>query len=94
MGKGRKFKAEFKSRVAIEAIKGRKTAAELSSEFEVHTSQVSNWKKQAMQGIKSIFSNGYEKASESHEKQIDVLYKKIGKLEVENDFLKKTVYQG
>ncbi len=55
MGKGRKFKAEFKSRVAIEAIKGRKTAAELSSEFEVHTSQVSNWKKQAMQGIKGCF---------------------------------------
>tara|TARA_B100001971_G_scaffold108628_1_gene99792 strand:- start:1040 stop:1324 length:285 start_codon:yes stop_codon:yes gene_type:complete len=93
MGKGRTFKSEFKSRVAIEAIKGRKTAAELSSEFEVHISQITSWKKQALQGLKNIFSNVYEKTNVSLEKQNDELYKKIGKLEVENDFLKKTVYQ-
>ena len=93
MGKGRKFKSEFKARVAIEAIKGRKTASELSSEFEVHISQISSWKKQALSGLKNIFSNVYTKRDEVAEKREDDLYRQIGKLKVENDFLKKTVYR-
>ena len=94
MGKGRKFNADFKARVAMEAIKGRKTAAELSSEFEVHSSQISNWKKQAIEGLKNIFSNVYEKSNETLEKKVDNLYQQIGKLQVENEYLKKTVYRG
>jgi transposase len=93
MGKGRKFNADFKARVAMEAIKSRKTTAELSSEFEVHASQIAKWKKQAVIGLKNIFLNTQEKAQESQEKRLEILYGQIGKLQVENDFLKKTVYR-
>ena len=94
MANGRKFNADFKARVAMEAIKGRKTAAEISSEFEVHSSQISHWKKQALDGLKNIFSSVYEKSNETLEKKVDKLYQQIGKLQVENEYLKKTVYRG
>ena len=93
MGNGRKFTSEFKGRVALEAIKGTKTMAELSSEFEVHASQISKWKKQVMSGVPGIFSETHKKNLEIANNQTDKLYQQIGKLQVENEFLKKTVYQ-
>ena len=51
MGRGRVFNAEFKAKVAVEAIKGDKTVAELASEFKIHPSQIATWKKQALAGL-------------------------------------------
>lgn len=83
------FSAEFMEKVALEAIKEEKTIAEISSRYEVHWTQIMNWRKRALEGIKEIFNGRREKASENKEKQIDELYRQIGKLKVENEWLKK-----
>ncbi len=88
----KRFDAEFKSRVALEAIKGDKTIAEISSEYKVHSTQIANWKRQALTGIKEFFSHGARTHGEENEREVGGLYAQIGKLKVENDFLKKTVY--
>lgn len=88
----KRFDAEFKSRVALEAIKGNKTVAELSSEYKVHSTQIANWKRQALAGIKEFFSHGTRTHAEESERKMGELFAQIGKLKVENDFLKKTVY--
>ena len=86
--KRRKFSAAFKARVAIEALKERDTLAELSKRFEVHPNMISKWKQEFMEHSSEIFEKkGKEK---DNEEDIDNLYSKIGKLEMENDFLKKT----
>lgn len=87
----KKFDSDFKARIALEALKGEKTIAEISSEYGVHSSQIAKWKQQALSGIKGIFSKGNGN-SENHEKEMTGLYAQIGQLKVENDFLKKTVY--
>ncbi len=83
------FSAEFMAKVALEAIKEEKTIAEISSRYEVHRTQITNWRKRAMEGIKEIFNGRREKSSENKEQQIDELYRQIGKLKVENEWLKK-----
>lgn len=83
------FSAEFKAKVAIEAIKGDKTLAELSSLYEVHQNQISNWKKQFLAGAIEIFKKTPATSEREQERNTDHLYKKIGQLEVERDFLKK-----
>jgi transposase-like protein len=88
----KRFDAEFKSRVALEAIKGDKTLAEISSEYKVHSTQIANWKRRALTGIKEFFSHGARTHAEDNDREIGDLYAQIGKLKVENDFLKKTVY--
>lgn len=85
----KKFSAEFKARVAIEAIKGVKTISEISSHYEVHPNQVSLWKKQFLENATSIFNKPQRSTEEQAEKEVDNLYRKIGQLEVENEFLKK-----
>ena len=91
--KPRKFSAEFKARVAMDAIKLQKTIAEISSIYQVHTSQIVRWKTQAISGLKDIFSNKNTKSQINYEARIENLYTQIGKLQVENEYLKKTVYQ-
>lgn len=88
----KRFDTEFKSRVALEAIKGNKTLAEISSEYKVHSTQIANWKRRALMGIKEFFSRGARTHAEESDREINDLYAQIGKLKVENDFLKKTVY--
>jgi len=83
------FSAEFMAKVALEAIKEEKAIAEISSRYEVHRTQITNWRKRALEGVKEIFNGRREKASENKEKQIDELYRQIGKLKVENEWLKK-----
>jgi transposase len=80
--------AAFKAKVALAAVKGDRTIAELASEFGVHPNQIYNWKKQLLDGAASVFEGGGLAAEgTSNETQVDLLYRQIGQLKVENDFL-------
>ena len=83
-----KHNAAFKAKVALAAIKGDRTVTELAGTFEVHPNQIYNWKKQLLDGAASVFQGGGA-ATEgtASEAQVDVLYRQIGQLKVENDFL-------
>ena len=85
----KKFSSEFKAKVAIEALKGHKTTNELASEFEVHPTQINQWKRQLLEGSKHLFSGKNEKDVELLEKEREKLYTQIGQLAVELDWLKK-----
>lgn len=85
----KKYSSNFKSKVAIEAIKENKTIAEISSTFEVHRDQVQRWKKIVLNGISGLFSKRQGGQQKDNEKLVDELYKQIGQLKVENDWLKK-----
>jgi transposase-like protein len=85
----KKFSSEFKAKVAIEALKGHKTTNELASEFEVHPTQINQWKRLLLEGSKHLFSGKNEKDVESLEKEREKLYTQIGQLAVELDWLKK-----
>jgi transposase-like protein len=90
MSKKRKsFSNEFKAKVAIEALKGQKSVAEIASEFEVHTTQVNNWKKQMLEGAADTFSKKLENKEAEHEKEKEHLYSEIGQLQVEVNWLSK-----
>jgi len=84
----RKFTSAFKATVAIEALKERETLAELSKRFEVHPNMISKWKQEFLERSAEVF----DKKSEG-ESGVDPekLYAKIGQLEIENDFLKKSL---
>ena len=83
------FSAEFMAKVVLEAIKEEKTIAALSSRYAVHRTQITNWSKQALEGFREIFNGKREKVSEDKEKLIDELYRQIGQLKVDNEWLKK-----
>src|ERR1700740_127875 len=83
-----KHNAAFKAKVALAAITGERTVAELAREFGVHPNQIYNWKKQLLDGAASVFEDGGSAAeAAASEAQVDVLYRQIGQLKVENDFL-------
>jgi transposase-like protein len=84
----KKHNAAFKAKVALAAVKGDRTIAELATEFGVHPNQIYNWKKQLLGGAASVFEGGGA-ATEgpAGEAQVDALYRQIGQLKVENDFL-------
>ena len=85
----RKISAEEKAKVALVAMQGNLTQAEISSKFGVHATQINRWKKQAILGLMDTFSKGKERRESNHEYERDELYKEIGKLRVENERLKK-----
>ena len=82
----RKFGAEFKAKVVLEALKERATVEELARKYELHPTQINTWKKEAVANLASVFTGGKEDGSADLEKQTEKLYAKIGQLEVENDF--------
>ena len=88
MKKRKVYPKELRARVALEAIKEAKTIAEISSEYEVHSNMVSKWKKHLQDNIADIFIRKNEKDPDAQQ-QIDNLYKEIGRIQVENGWLKK-----
>jgi transposase-like protein len=79
----------LKAKVAIEAIKGQKTTTQIAQMFGVHPTQVGGWKRQAQAGLPDVFGNGREQIRQQADAEKDELYKQIGQLKVELDFLKK-----
>src|SRR6202163_1011370 len=79
----------LKAKVAVEAIKAHKTAAQIAQMFGVHPTQVGGWKKQALAGLPDVFGNGREQMRQQTDAEKDELYKQIGQLKVELDFLQK-----
>ncbi len=87
MTRRRRFTADFKARVALEALRGDKTIQEIAAQHKVHPNQVSTWKRQAVDGLGEVFSNGIDRAGQDHEAEVRALHAKIGELMVERDFL-------
>lgn len=88
--KRRHFSPSFKTKVVLEALKERHTISELAQHYELHLNQITNWKKEFLENADKAFSD--EKANAEHkdrEKQIEELYKQIGQMKVETDWLKK-----
>ena len=87
--KRKSYDAKFKSRVTLAAIKCEKTSSELSAMYGVLSTQITKWKKQAIEGLSEVFSKGRDGNEEEAEKLQGELYKQIGQLKVELDWLKK-----
>ena len=83
----RRFTAEFKARVALNALRGDRTVQEIAAKHKVHPNQVSTWKRQAIDGLGEVFSNGVDRARSDHAAEVKELHAKIGELTVVNDFL-------
>ncbi len=86
----KQYGVKFKAKVALEAIREQKTIAELSSTYGVHRIQIQKWKKQVLDGLEAVFSKKSASLAQEQQKLSDELYKQIGQLKVENEWLKKT----
>jgi len=84
-----KFSKEFKAKVALEAIKGAKPLNELAQEFGVHPNQITQWKKKLLEVAPEVFGRKKDREAEKVIEERDRLYKKVGQLQVEVDWLKK-----
>ena len=91
--KRRNFSSKFKSKVALEAIRGELTLTELAGKHEVHQSQVAAWKKQALDGMQGTFSGAPINDKAKHQKAVKELHAKIGQLLIEKDFLSRAFGQ-
>ncbi len=89
----RKHEAAFKAKVALEAIKGEKTISQLSSECGVHPNQIRAWRDRALKALPGIFSRGVDRKEKDREALEEELYRQIGQLKVENEWLKKKFQQ-
>jgi transposase-like protein len=79
----------FKAKVALEALKGEITLAEISSKFKIHSTQILRWKRQLLDSAQEVFSKSSDQTLKEKEKEIEELFKNIGQLKVELDWLKK-----
>ena len=87
--KRRTFTAAEKAKVALEAIKGELTLAQISSKYEVHATQINKWKKQVLEQLPQTFTNQSKQIQVDHDSELKLLYEQIGRLKIENEFLKK-----
>ena len=88
----RRFDSKFKSRVALEAIRGLKAISEIAKQFKVHPNQVTLWKKQLLEGAEAVFEGSTSSGKKSDdEPESAELYEQIGRMKVELEWLKKKV---
>jgi len=87
----KKHSPAFKAQVALEAAKQTKTIAELAKAYQVHPVQISQWKKQLLDGVETIFRDGRQREREEGQAIQAELYEKIGRLNMEIEWLKKSV---
>ena len=88
-GKRKRYSADFKGEVALEALRGEQTVAQLAAKHGVHQTMINAWKKQAVEGMATVFSGKAEAADAAREGEIDQLHAKIDQLVVERDFLRR-----
>ena len=88
-GERKRYSAGFKAKVALEAIRGEATIAELVSKHGVHQTLINAWRRQAIEGMAGVFSGKPEAAAAAREGELEKLHAKIGQLVVERDFLAK-----
>jgi transposase len=90
-GKRKRYSADFKAKVALESLRGDLTTVQLATKHGIHQTMVSEWKKQAMEGLAAVFSgrSEAEQTAKSTEAEVEKLHAKIGQLLVERDFLAK-----
>ncbi len=89
MRQRKSYEPAFRAKVALEAIRGQRTISQLSSDYKIHSNMILKWKKEALQKFPQLFVKTDGKGMEEAEKTIEDLYREIGKLKVENDYLKK-----
>jgi transposase len=91
MSKRRNFTSKFKSKVAIEALQERLSAQEIAQKYQIHPNQVQKWKREFLDNAEQVFEKDSTKKKTAAEKEQQELYKKIGQLQVEVDFLKNAL---
>ncbi|WP_241558320.1 transposase [Mariniphaga sediminis] len=89
MKKRKTYSAGFKTKVVLEALQERETIQEIGKKYDIHPNQISTWKSQFLSNASEIFEKGISKNDDEKEK--DELFKKVGQLQIENDFLKKVL---
>ena len=87
--KRRTFGPAFKARVALAAVRGDKTTAQLVAQFGVHASQIASWKRQLLDGVPELFADGRSRKSDEASADEQELYEQIGRLKMEVEWLKK-----
>ena len=90
--KRRNHGAQFKAKVAFAAVKGDQALAELASKYEVHSTQITKWKKQLLEAATDLFSRPRQHDQQQADELTDQLYRQIGQLKVELDWLKKKMW--
>ncbi|MDD3011010.1 MAG: transposase [Bacteroidales bacterium] len=89
MKKRKNYTSGFKTKVVLEALQERETIQEIGKKYEIHPNQISTWKSQFLSNANIVFEKGVTKTDDGKEK--DELFKKVGQLQIENDFLKKVL---
>jgi len=85
----RRHDAAFKARVGLEAMKEEKKTSQIASEYSVHPNQIRQWKKQILESLPAVFSDRRPRKEKQHEELVEELYRQIGQMKVELDWLKK-----
>lgn len=87
----KKHSTQTKVKVVLDVLKGEKTTAEITAKYGIHATQINNWKKAVLEVIPEAFSTKRKQQDNDQQALVDELYKQIGQLKVENDFLKKNL---